>query len=89
MLTLMVDPRLPEWLPEITLSRLKVGGARASIRFFREADGSSSYEILACENGLRILRQPAAVALVSGHGEAVRENISRALAAARETPSGN
>lgn len=29
---LLVDPHLPEWLPEVTLRNLSVGEARADIR---------------------------------------------------------
>ena len=33
---LLVDPHLPEWLPEITLRGLRVGGATVAVRFYRE-----------------------------------------------------
>jgi glycogen debranching enzyme len=39
---LFVDPHLPRWLPEITLSNLHVGQAVVAIRFYREDNGSSS-----------------------------------------------
>jgi glycogen debranching enzyme len=35
---LYVDPRLPPWLPEITLHGLAVGRARVDLRFWREGD---------------------------------------------------
>ncbi|WP_140908408.1 amylo-alpha-1,6-glucosidase [Cognatiluteimonas lumbrici] len=43
---LYLDPRLPEWLPEITLRNLRVGEAGLDLRFARQADGTSTYEIL-------------------------------------------
>src|SRR5262249_39713313 len=43
---LLVDPHLPEWLPQITLTNLKVGKGRIDIRFYREKHGGSDYEIL-------------------------------------------
>ena len=43
---LIVAPRLPAWLPEITLSNLPVGNAVGAIRFYRNAEGLSSYKIL-------------------------------------------
>src|SRR5205814_2215794 len=39
-----VDPHLPEWLPELTLSNLRVGDSVATLRFFRKSDGGSDYE---------------------------------------------
>jgi len=32
---LLLDPHLPEWLPEITVHKLRIGPAQVSIRFFR------------------------------------------------------
>lgn len=55
---LFVDPHLPEWLPELTLSNLHVGKSVIDIRFRREADGSSSYEVLDRRGPLHIARQP-------------------------------
>ena len=40
---LFVDPHLPDWLPEITLTNLHVGKAVVAIRFYREKDGSWSF----------------------------------------------
>ncbi|MBA2662428.1 MAG: amylo-alpha-1,6-glucosidase [Bradymonadaceae bacterium] len=56
---LVVDPHLPAWLPELTLENLKVGRARATIRFFRRADGTSDYRVEALEGSLHVLRQPS------------------------------
>ncbi len=36
--TLYVDPALPDWLPDIELRNLQVGGGRLSLRFWREGD---------------------------------------------------
>jgi hypothetical protein len=32
----MVDPALPEWLPDVTLQGLKVGQGKVDIRFWRD-----------------------------------------------------
>jgi hypothetical protein len=50
---------LPSWLPEITLERLRVGGATATIRFWRDRDFRSHAEILHLRGTLHLLRQPA------------------------------
>ena len=35
---LYVDPVLPEWLPDVTLSRVEIGNAEVDLRFWREGD---------------------------------------------------
>lgn len=55
---LILDPALPEWLPDLTVRNLRVGGATVSLRFWRKADGSSEFEVLATRGTLRVLRQP-------------------------------
>jgi glycogen debranching enzyme len=56
---LFIDPHLPSWLPEITLSGMHVGNATVSIRFYRKANGASDYKVLDKRGGLHILRQPS------------------------------
>jgi glycogen debranching enzyme len=55
---LVVDPALPSWLPEITLENLRVGGATATIRFWRDRDFRSHAEIVRQRGTLHLLRQP-------------------------------
>jgi glycogen debranching enzyme len=43
-------PRLPPWLDELTLARLRVGDARATLRFMRGPTGAYA-EVLAVEGG--------------------------------------
>ena len=42
---LRIDPVLPEWLPELTLRDLRVGGQVFDIRFVR-VDGGTRHEVL-------------------------------------------
>lgn len=56
--TLVVDPALPGWLPDLTLHDLRVGPATASLRFWRTDDGRSEWEVLRKQGTLRIVRQP-------------------------------
>ncbi len=69
---LIVDPQLPDWLPEITLEKLRVGKASATIRFYREG-GRSSYEVLEKRGTLHIVRQPSPWSLTAGFGERLRD----------------
>jgi glycogen debranching enzyme len=55
---LLVDPALPEWLPDVTIERLRVGESEVSLRFVRQRSGHSDYEVLHRRGSLRIVRQP-------------------------------
>ncbi len=70
---LLVDPHLPEWLPAITLTNLKVGKAALDIRFYRSKDGSSDYEILDVRGTLHVLRQPSPWSLSANWGERIKD----------------
>ena len=78
---LFVDPHLPDWLPEITLSNLHVGNAAVAIRFFREKDGSSNYEVLDKRGHLHIARQPSPWSLTAGPVERMIDALSSVLPA--------
>lgn len=54
---LILDPHLPEWFPEVTLSKLRVGKAVVSLRFRRGRDGRTRYRVLNKEGTLHIVRQ--------------------------------
>jgi DNA-binding transcriptional regulator YhcF (GntR family) len=69
---LLVDPHLPEWLPEITLSNLRVGGAAATIRFYRSGD-SSGYEVLDKRGALHVVRQPSPWSLTATFAERLKD----------------
>ena len=56
---LLVDPKLPEWLPVITLRGLRVGEAGVSLRFARGADGGSTFEVTELRGELRVFSHPA------------------------------
>lgn len=76
---LLVDPHLPEWLPEITLEHLRVGDAAATIRFFRHPDGRGDYEVLEREGSLHVLRQPSPQSMTATTGERLRDALSSLL----------
>lgn len=50
---LIVDPHLPDWLPEITIRDLRVGRAKVSIRFH-----GTSWDVLEKEGTLHVVQQP-------------------------------
>jgi glycogen debranching enzyme len=55
---LVVDPVLPDWLPEVIVRGLRVGGATATIRFHRGDDGKAHVDVLEKRGTLRVIRQP-------------------------------
>lgn len=71
--TLVVDPCLPDWLPEITLENLHLGEAACTIRFDRKANGSSSFKVLATRGRIHIVRQPSPWSLTAGWGERIED----------------
>jgi glycogen debranching enzyme len=64
--TLVIDPHLPEWLPDIAIDGIRVGGARARLRFWRDDDGTSHGEIEHKSGTLHLLRQPPLESLSDG-----------------------
>lgn len=57
--TLVVDPILPSWIPELIVRNLRVGDAKVTMRFWREANGAADWEVLHQQGTLHVLRQPA------------------------------
>ena len=76
---LLVDPRLPEWLPELTLERLRVGEAVVTLRFFRRDDGRSDYRILDQRGRLHVVRQPSPWSLTATSGERLLDLLTSLL----------
>ncbi len=66
--TLVLDPALPTWMPEVVLRNLRVGGARVSLRFWRTADDRSRWDVLDQHGTLHIVRQPPPESLTDGIG---------------------
>jgi glycogen debranching enzyme len=73
---LLVDPHLPEWLPQITVENLRVGRAVTTIRFFRKRNGASSYEVLDKQGALHVLRQPSPWSLTASVWERTADLVS-------------
>ncbi|MGC1870376.1 MAG: hypothetical protein WA700_05410 [Acidobacteriaceae bacterium] len=72
---LFLDPYLPEWLPEITIERLRVGKATITLRFTRSSDGDTDYEIVDLNGSLHVVRQPSPWSLTPGWAERIRDAV--------------
>jgi glycogen debranching enzyme len=70
--TLVVDPVLPAWLPELQLRNLKVGKARTTIRFFRNDQGRSEWEVLHKTGTLHVIGQPPPESVTAGIADRLR-----------------
>jgi glycogen debranching enzyme len=56
--TLVVDPSLPEWLPEVVVRDMRVGNARVTLRCWRTESGASRFQVLNKSGTLHVVRQP-------------------------------
>jgi glycogen debranching enzyme len=56
--SLIVDPHLPEWLPELELSNFRVGRTKLGLHFRREPNGSTACEVVHHTESIRLLRVP-------------------------------
>jgi hypothetical protein len=54
---LYVDPALPDWLPDITLTDMKIGRPRFDLRFSRDGR-DTQWEVLRGEAGLVAALRP-------------------------------
>ena len=69
---LLLDPHLPDWLPEITVRNLHVEKAVASIRFYRKRK-STHFDVLEKRGHLHLLRQPSPWSLTAGFAERIKD----------------
>lgn len=76
---LLVDPHLPEWLPEIAVRNLHVGAAVIDVRFYRTSGGHSDYEVLDKRGPLHVVRQPSPWSLTATFGERLQDALSSLL----------
>jgi glycogen debranching enzyme len=76
---LLVDPYLPEWLPELTVRGLRVGEASVDLRFYRKDGGRSDWELLDQRGTLHILRQPSPWSLTATFAERLRDALASLL----------
>jgi glycogen debranching enzyme len=56
--TLIVDPVLPPWLPELILRDLRLGEARVTLRFVRGRHGRSHGEVVKRSGPFHLVHQP-------------------------------
>jgi glycogen debranching enzyme len=76
---LLLDPHMPEWLPELTLENLRVGDAAVTIRFYRKKQGAADYEVLDKRGTLHVFRQPSPWSLTASFAERLKDALTSLL----------
>jgi glycogen debranching enzyme len=70
--TLVVSPSLPEWLAEVVLHDVRLGDAKATIRFWRDDRARSHAEMLEKDGTFRLIQQPPPESLSAGVSDRLR-----------------
>jgi glycogen debranching enzyme len=76
---LILDPYLPDWLPQIAVENLRVGKALVTIKFYRKSDGTTDYEIGELQGKLHVIKQPSPSSLTAGWAERVKDTLTSLL----------
>jgi glycogen debranching enzyme len=76
---LVVDPVLPTWLPEVIVRDLRLGEAKATLRFWRDEAGASHAEVLHRQGTFRIVKQPPPESMTAGAGDRLLALFDRML----------
>ena len=76
---LVIDPVLPTWMPEVILRDIRLAGAVATIRFWRDKDGGSHGEVVHKRGSLHLIRQPPPESLRAGIGDRFRALVDNIL----------
>lgn len=69
---LLLDPHLPDWLPEMFVRNLHVRNAVVSIRFYRKGK-TTHFDVIEKRGRLHVLRQPSPWSLTAGLGERIKD----------------
>ena len=69
---LLLDPQLPDWLPEIFVRNLHVGKAVVSLHFYRKGK-STHFDVLEKRGRLHVLRQPSPWSLSASLPERIKD----------------
>ncbi|MBD3238992.1 MAG: hypothetical protein GF331_00295 [Chitinivibrionales bacterium] len=64
--TLLVDPVLPSWLPELWLEQLRIGDSECTLRFRRASCGRTDVTVESRKGPVHIVRQPPVNSLSAG-----------------------
>ncbi|HSH55653.1 MAG TPA: glycogen debranching N-terminal domain-containing protein [Candidatus Limnocylindrales bacterium] len=77
---LLIDPHLPEWLPDVHLKGIRVGQSKVDLKVWRTAKGKTRYKITGQRGSVRVVRQPPVLSLstsLSGRASAFLTSLPR------------
>ncbi len=77
---LLLNPVLPDWLPVLRVSRLRIGKAVVTLEFRRGNDGQTDYHVVEQEGALHVLRHGDPWSLISGSGRSAKDAMTALLA---------
>lgn len=56
--TMLADPHLPEWLPDVTLTGVRLGGTTLTLRARRRRDGRTDLRVTDADGPVALVHQP-------------------------------
>jgi glycogen debranching enzyme len=77
--TLVIDPRLPAWMPEVILRDVRIGDAKVTLRAWRAKDGDTKWQVLHREGSVHVVRQPPPESLSAGWAERLSALVETAI----------
>jgi len=72
---LILDPHLPDWLPEITVKNMRIGKAKVTIHFERKSNAWTEYKLLDLEGDLDVVRQPNPWSMTAASPEKMKDTL--------------
>jgi glycogen debranching enzyme len=76
---LFVDPRLPPWLPALTVRDLQVGDATITLSFRRRDSGATTYDVVEKRGTLHVIHQASPWSLTESTGRRIRTLLGSAV----------
>jgi hypothetical protein len=70
-------------MPDVILHDLRVGDARVTLRFWRNRDASSHFEVLSRQGTLHVVRQPPPESIEAGFAARAGAAVETVLRAVR------
>jgi len=85
--TLLVDPRLPDWLPDLSLEGIRVGNSVVDLRARRTSSGATRWRATTRRGPkIRVIRQPQPYAPDGNIGGRLRALLSSLTPLTRRVP---
>jgi glycogen debranching enzyme len=57
--TVLIDPLLPTWMPEVLIRDLRVGGGKVTLRAWHDSEGRAKWDVVHRQGVVHVIEQPA------------------------------